>query len=66
MTYIEALEDALGVRAIRRFLPMQEGDVLATHASTDALDRWVGYRPSIRIEVGIPRFVAWYRDYYRS
>jgi UDP-glucuronate 4-epimerase len=66
MDYIDALEHALGVQAIRDFQPMQEGEVMITHASTDALDRWVGYRPSIRIEVGIPRFVDWYRSYYQS
>jgi UDP-glucuronate 4-epimerase len=44
---------------------MQDGDVPATYADTDALREWVGFQPATPIQVGIERFVAWYRDYYR-
>lgn len=63
--FIEVIEQAVGKRAEKNYLPMQPGDVPATYADIDALSRAVGYRPSTPIEVGIERFVTWYRDYYR-
>ncbi len=65
MRYVELLEENLGRKATIEFEPMQPGDIEASHASVDALDRAVGYRPATPIEVGIARFVEWYRDYYR-
>jgi len=62
---IELLEENLGVKAERRLLPMQAGDVPATFAAVDALQAAVGFAPRTPIEVGVARFVAWYRDYYR-
>ncbi len=62
--FIEVIEQSLGQTAVKNFLPMQPGDVPATYADIDALDAAVGYRPSTPIEVGIERFVEWYRDYY--
>ena len=64
MKVIELLEKELGVEAKRDFLPMQAGDVPATFADIDDLERAVGYRPDIGIAQGIARFVAWYRGYY--
>ncbi len=61
---IEVLEDALGKPAKKNFLPMQPGDVLATWADIVSLTEAVGYKPSTTIEIGIPRFVEWYRGYY--
>jgi UDP-glucuronate 4-epimerase len=61
---IELLEECLGKKADQRMLPMQPGDVPATFADVEDLIRDVGFRPSTPIEVGIPRFVAWYREYY--
>jgi UDP-glucuronate 4-epimerase len=46
-------------------LPMQAGDVPATEADTSALDAAVGFKPATPVEVGVRRFVDWYRDYYR-
>jgi UDP-glucuronate 4-epimerase len=63
---IELLEEALGRKAERRLLPMQPGDVAETYADVADLVRDVGYAPSTPIEVGITRFVAWYKDYYRD
>ena len=65
MRVIECLEDALGEKAERRYLPLQPGDVPATYADVEALSQAVGFRPRTRIEDGIARFVAWYRDFYR-
>ena len=66
MRYIEVLEGCLGRGAIKNLLPMQAGDVPDTYADIDALARDVGYRPATSIEDGVARFVAWYRDYYRT
>ncbi len=65
MHLIETLEKALGKKAEKRFLPMQPGDVPATYADVEDLVRDVGFRPSTPIEEGIPRFVEWYRDYFK-
>jgi UDP-glucuronate 4-epimerase len=62
MNLIGALEAALGRRAEKVMLPIQPGDVTATYADVDDLARDVGFAPSTPIEVGIGRFVEWYRD----
>ena len=64
MDYIQALEKALGQQAILDLLPMQDGDVLATEADVTALESDLGYRPKVKVEEGIQRFVDWYRSYY--
>ncbi|HET7730538.1 MAG TPA: NAD-dependent epimerase [Usitatibacter sp.] len=64
MTYIHALEDALGRKAVLEMLPMQPGDVSATEADTRALEAATGFRPGTPVEEGVRRFVAWYREYY--
>lgn len=66
MEFIGALESALGKPALKNFLPMQPGDVLATAASTDALDAWVGFKPATPLAEGVARFVQWYRSHYRA
>ncbi len=65
MRYIEVLEDCLGCKAIKNFLPMQIGDVPDTYADVDALVEAVGYQPETPVEEGVVRFVSWYREYYR-
>ncbi len=65
MDFIAILEDRLGRKAKKNFLPMQAGDVPATFADVDALATAVGFKPATPIAEGIGRFVAWYRDYYR-
>ncbi len=64
MDFIGCIEQALGREAIKEFLPMQDGDVPATYASTEALQRWVGFAPSTPLRDGIERFVRWYRTYH--
>jgi len=64
LRYIELIEEATGRKAEKRLLPLQPGDVPDTEAEVSALMRDVGYSPSTPVEVGIPRFVAWYRGYY--
>ncbi|MFZ5594900.1 MAG: NAD-dependent epimerase [Pseudomonadota bacterium] len=63
--FIEVLEKALGKKAEKNLLPMQQGDVLATYADVDDLMRDAGFAPATPIEEGIARFVAWYREYYK-
>ena len=63
--YIELIEQALGRTAEKRLLPLQPGDVPDTEADVDALMRDTGYSPETPVELGIQRFVAWYRDFYR-
>jgi UDP-glucuronate 4-epimerase len=63
---IDCLEKTIGKTVEKRSLPMQAGDVPATFADVDDLTEAVGFKPATPIEVGIERFVAWYREYYRS
>lgn len=62
--FIEVLEDCLGKKAEKFFLPMQNGDVKETYANVDDLVRDIDFRPSTSIEVGLRRFVEWYRPHY--
>ncbi len=62
--FIEVLETCLGREAKKNLLPMQAGDVPATYADVDDLMQDVGFCPSTPIEVGISRFVAWYKHYH--
>jgi len=64
MEYIEAIEEELGITAVKEFLPMQPGDVPATAADTSALEAWTGFKPSTPVKEGVARFVAWYREFY--
>ena len=65
LDFIGAIEGALGMKAEKNLLPLQDGDVPATYADVEALENWVGFKPKTSIQDGIGRFVAWYRDYYR-
>ena len=64
--YIDAIERCVGRPAIRRMLPLQPGDVPETFADVDGLAALTGFRPRTTIEQGVPRFVSWYRDFYRT
>lgn len=64
MRMIEILEDALGQKAEKIMEPMQPGDVHATYADIEAIRRDTGFEPTTPIDVGIPRFVEWYRGYH--
>ena len=65
LDFIGCIENALGKKAEKNLLPLQDGDVPATYANTDALNDWVGFVPGTPVQEGINRFVAWYRDYYQ-
>ncbi len=64
LSFIETLEEALGVKAKKNLLPMQAGDVIATYANVDALGEATGYRPKTSIKEGVGKFVEWYKAYY--
>jgi len=64
LEFIEAIEKALGKGAVKEFMDLQPGDVPATCADVDDLARDVGFTPNTPIEVGIGKFVEWYREYY--
>lgn len=64
MSYIEALESALGGKAKKNYLPLQAGDVIETFADTAELEAWVGFKPSTSVAKGVSQFVSWYREYY--
>ncbi|MDD2049395.1 NAD-dependent epimerase [Pseudomonas putida] len=66
LAFVDALEKALGIRAQRRLLPLQPGDVLKTWADVSALTQWVGYQPQVSVEAGVQAFVQWYRDYFQG
>jgi UDP-glucuronate 4-epimerase len=63
--FIELIEDAVGKKAVKKLLPLQEGDVLETYADIEELAKEISYRPKTPIEVGVREFVKWYREYYR-
>lgn len=65
MQLIEVLENCLGKKAVTNMLPMQPGEVPVTYADVEDFIAEVGFRPNTPIEVGVERFVAWYRSYYR-
>ncbi len=62
---IEILEQSLGREAKRELLPMQPGDVRETYADITAIQNDLGFAPTTPIEVGIPKFVEWFRQYHR-
>lgn len=64
--YIELLEQCLGKKAIKEYLPMQAGDVAATYANVDDLIRDTGFKPGYPLEKGIQNYVDWYRSYYKK
>ncbi len=65
LRYIELLEACLGRKAERILKPLQPGDVTDTSADISELTEAIGFRPATPLEVGVRRFVDWFRDYYR-
>jgi len=63
MLFIETLEKELGVNAVKNFMPMQRGDVIATYADVEDLQHDVGYAPSTNLQTGLKQWVQWYRNH---
>ncbi|XHS80396.1 NAD-dependent epimerase [Burkholderiaceae bacterium UC74_6] len=66
MDFISAIEKSVGREAVKNFMPLQDGDVPATHADVEELAEWTDFRPGTPVAEGIQRFVAWYREYFRA
>ena len=64
LDFVDAIENSLGMKAERNYMGMQTGDVPATWANADLLQRLTGYRPQTDFKDGIDKFVAWFREYY--
>lgn len=63
--FVECIENALGKKANKKYLPMQPGDVIETYADTTALEKYCGFKPSTSLKTGINKFVNWYKSYYQ-
>ncbi|MEM1256048.1 MAG: NAD-dependent epimerase [Cyanobacteria bacterium P01_H01_bin.21] len=66
MRFIEVIESYLGTKAKKNMMPLQPGDVLETCADVTALQQAVGFSPTTPLELGLPRFINWYQDYYQT
>jgi UDP-glucuronate 4-epimerase len=66
MRVVQLLEQATGRKALLDPQPMQPGDVKDTFADISAIERDLGFRPTTTIDEGVPRFVAWYREYHKA
>jgi len=65
LDFVELLEEALSIKAIKVFENMQPGDVESTYASTQNLEDWISYRPLVTIKEGVNKFANWYLNYYQ-
>jgi len=65
MDFVRTIEETCGKPGEKEFLPMQQGDVVATAADISRAQRMLDYDPKTMIPDGVPRFVSWYREYYR-
>jgi UDP-glucuronate 4-epimerase len=65
LDFIVAIEKSIGIEALKKFLPMQAGDVPATWADTSLLENLTDYQPNTDLSVGVRNFVDWYREYYK-
>ena len=66
LDFINVLEDCIGMKAIRNYMPMQKGDVHTTWANTELLKKLTGYTPKTNVKEGIKSFVDWYLTYYKK
>ena len=64
MDYIDQIEIATGEKAIKEFLPLQQGDVKQPYSANTNLEKWIGFKPNTSIKYGVNKFVNWYRNYY--
>ena len=64
LEFINLLESAFNLKAIKKYEPMQKGDVIKTFANIDKLKEWIKFEPSVSIYDGVEKFAKWYLDYY--
>ncbi len=65
LRFIDLMESALGKKAIKKFLPLEKGDVEITYADNTKLEEWINFKPKISITEGINKFVKWYKYFYK-
>jgi len=63
--YIEIIENAIGKKGIKKYLPMQKGDLHYTHADTSNIKSWIDFKPKTDIKKGVKSFIKWYESYYK-
>ena len=61
--FIELLEENLSIKAIKKFEPIQPGDVEKTFSDTKLLEEWIGYKPKVSVEEGVRKFASWFLEY---
>jgi UDP-glucuronate 4-epimerase len=66
MEFIETIENSIGKKAEKNFLPMQDGDVVSTYADVSGLINDFGYKPDTKLADGIGEFVKWYKKFYKN
>ena len=64
MDFIKTLEDEIGIKAKKEFLPMQQGDVIGTSADTELIEKWVNFSSKTSLKEGIKKFISWYKLFY--
>ena len=64
LTYIEAIENVLNKKALKKFMDIQPGDVPITASNCNSLEDWLSFKPNTSISNGVEKFVTWYRDFY--
>ena len=62
--FIQNIESALDIKSIRDYKSIEPGDVIETFANTDALQKWINFVPNTSLEIGIKKFIDWYKTYY--
>ena len=63
--YISLIEKYLKIKAKKKFLPMQDGDMKATYSNSSKLHRYINFKPKTKIEIGIKKFIEWYKFFYK-
>ena len=66
MSFINELEETLGIKAKKEFLPIQPGDVPSTESDTKLLEEWINFKPNTSVKEGIRKFVSWYKEFYKN
>ena len=65
MEFIKEIEECLGIKGKKLFLPLQLGDVKETSSETSKLKEWIKYKPNTSIKKGITEFINWYKIFYK-
>ena len=66
LEFINILEKEIGIEAIKLLRPLESGDVINTFSDNSSITNYTKYKPQIKIEEGIKKFIAWYKDYYKK